>query len=442
MSIALPSEDPLPSRERKLQALRRMKRVALGLFGVAAGVFVATLFVPPSLGMAALRAVAEAAMVGALADWFAVVALFRRPLGLPIPHTAVIPMSKDRIADNLARFVQEKFLDPQTLVAQMRRIDPAAYLAQWLAEPANVRCIGGHVARVARTWLQFVDDKPMRGFLGDALRTVINKIDLSPAIGSILDVLTRDGRHQQLLDALIHYGMRELQKPAVRGDIARRVAQWLKEEHKWKQLLIPTEWLTGQVVDAAGTVIERLLTDISQRPEHEIRAIFDGQVDKLVAQLRQNEAFLRKGDELKEYILHNAAMADYAHDLWAQLRGWLADDLERPADDSRVLQHTERIGEWLADELTRDESLRRSLNDYLETLAQVLAPQLGDFLTGHIRDTVRKWDARDMSEQIELQIGADLQFIRINGTLVGGAIGLLLFVIAHASQIWAALGGG
>ncbi|MFT3799836.1 MAG: DUF445 family protein [Burkholderiaceae bacterium] len=442
MSTVLSTEAPLPAREHKLRALRRMKRVALGLFGLAAGVFVATLFLPPSLGMIGLRAVAEAAMVGALADWFAVVALFRRPLGLPIPHTAVIPSNKDRIADNLARFVQEKFLDPDALIAQMRRIDPAAYLAQWLAQPANVRCIGGHVGRVARTWLQFVDDKPMQGFFGDALRTVINKIDLSPALGSMLDVLTRDGRHQQLLDALIGYALRELQKPSVRGEIARRVVQWLKEEHKWKQLLIPTEWLTTQVVDAAGSVIDRLLTDISQRPEHEIRAIFDGQVDKLVAQLRQNEAFLRKGDELKEYILHNAAMAGYARDLWAQLRGWLTDDLERPADASRVLQHTERIGAWLADELARDEALRRSLNDYLEALAQLLAPQLGDFLTGHIRDTVRKWDAGDMSEQIELQIGADLQFIRINGTLVGGAIGLLLFVIAHAAQIWTALGGG
>lgn len=417
----------------KEAGLGRMQRVALACVGAAAVVFVATLFLPPTFWVRLARAGAEAAMVGGLADWFAVVALFRRPLGLPIPHTAVIPKSKERIAANLAAFIRDKFLNPEVVTDLVRRSDPAQWLAAWFSEPANARRIGRHSAELMGVLLDLVDDRRIQAFLNDAARTVISRIDFSQAVGAVLEMLTRGGSHQQLLDAVLRHAIGLLRRPETQQLIAQRVVSWLKSEHRWKQIVLPTEWLGDKAAEAArGNVID-FLDEVARMPAHELRAAFDDALEGLIARLRTDEAFMKKGEEIKAFVLRNPELADYAQNVWAALRDWLSNDLA--SSSPQLQQQVERVGLWFGRRLSEDRELRRSINDHAESFAAAAAPRFADFLTSHISDTVRNWDATDMSRQIELSIGRDLQYIRISGTAVGCCIGILLFLVSHLGEM-------
>ena len=413
--------------------LRRMQYLALGCLALAMVVFIATLFMPSTFATRLIKAGAEAAMVGGLADWFAVVALFRHPLGLRIPHTAIIPQSKNRIATNLADFVREKFLNPQVLTELIQRSDPAQRFASWLSTPSNARRVGRHAANLMGNWLDLVDDKRIQAFISDATKAVVGKLDFSQALGSVLEMLTKGGRHQQLLDAALGFVAEKLRDPALREKIAQRVVNWLKSEHNWKQMLLPTEWIGDQAAEAASSGLNRFLDEVANSPTHELRETFDLALKKLVRNLKTNEEFRRKGEEIKEYIQSNPELANYTRSLWQALRDWLSNDLE--SSSSQLQQQIERMGLWLGQKLAEDQELRTSINEHMQALASGAAPQFADFLTGHISDTVRKWDAQDMSRQIELSIGPDLQYIRISGTAVGCVIGILLFLVSHVGEI-------
>ena len=413
--------------------LRRMHYLALGCLALAMVVFIATLFMPSTFATRLIKAGAEAAMVGGLADWFAVVALFRHPLGLRIPHTAIIPQSKNRIATNLADFVREKFLNPQVLTELIQRSDPAQRFASWLSTPSNARRVGRHAANLMGNWLDLVDDKRIQAFISDATKAVVGKLDFSQALGSVLEMLTKGGRHQQLLDAALGFVAEKLRDPALREKIAQRVVNWLKSEHKWKQMLLPTEWIGDQAAEAASSGLNRFLDEVANSPTHELRETFDLALKKLVRNLKTNEEFRRKGEEIKEYIQSNPELANYTRSLWQALRDWLSNDLE--SSSSQLQQQIERMGLWLGQKLAEDQELRTSINEHMQALASGAAPQFAEFLTGHISDTVRKWDAQDMSRQIELSIGPDLQYIRISGTAVGCLIGVMLFLVSHVGEI-------
>ena len=413
--------------------LRRKQYLALGCLALAMVVFIATLFMPSTFATRLIKAGAEAAMVGGLADWFAVVALFRHPLGLRIPHTAIIPQSKNRIATNLADFVREKFLNPQVLTELIQRSDPAQRFASWLSTPSNACRVGRHAANLMGNWLDLVDDKRIQAFISDATKAVVGKLDFSQALGSVLEMLTKGGRHQQLLDAALGFVAEKLRDPALREKIAQRVVNWLKSEHKWKQMLLPTEWIGDQAAEAASSGLNRFLDEVANSPTHELRETFDLALKKLVRNLKTNEEFRRKGEEIKEYIQSNPELANYTRSLWQALRDWLSNDLE--SSSSQLQQQIERMGLWLGQKLAEDQELRTSINEHMQALASGAAPQFADFLTGHISDTVRKWDAQDMSRQIELSIGPDLQYIRISGTAVGCVIGILLFLVSHVGEI-------
>lgn len=417
----------------KQSELRRKQYLALSILIFAAAVFVITLILPQTFWVRLIKAGAEAAMVGGLADWFAVVALFRHPLGLRIPHTAVIPLSKDRIADNLAEFVREKFLRPDALARLIRDSNPAQRFTNWLNEPQNTRRLSRHTADLISGWLDLVDDRHIQALIGDAVRTAVGKMDLSQALGSVLQMLTQGGRHQQVLDSAIARIIDLARQPPVREQIARRLVDWLKHEHKYKQMVLPTEWLGEQAAEAAGASIERFLTEIAEDPNHELRQDFDRALAKFAMSLKTDRTFRAKGEEIKSYIQNNPELANYGRDLWASLREWLSKDLEQ--GQSQLQQYAEKMAQWFGEKLMKDIGLRNSLNDHMESLAHDAAPHFADFLTRHIGDTVRKWDGNDMSRQIELSIGPNLQYIRISGTVVGCVIGVLLFLVSHTDEI-------
>jgi len=414
----------------KYQQLKRSKRLALSLLLIAAATFVVTLFLPPNFWVLGLKAIAEAAMVGALADWFAVVALFRR---VPVPfisrHTAIIPRNKDRIGENLGRFVQEKFLDTDSLLALIRRHDPSQMLAQWLNTPGNADRIGRHLLQVMRGFLDLTDDQRIQRFLRRAVHRALDKVDLTQSSALLLDSLTKNNRHQELLDAAVQQLLRLLHKPGTREFIAAQIVRWLKREHPIKAKMLPTEWLGEHSADLVANAVDSILDQVALDQGHELRLGFDRAVQRLIERLKSDPEMAERAESIKSWLKEDESFNRYIGELWQDLRGWLKDDLN--SEDSRVQERVRLAALWLGETLAADEALRASMNQHLEDAARSVAPEFAAFLTRHISDTVKSWDARDMSQQIELNIGRDLQFIRINGTLVGGTIGLVLYLLSQ-----------
>ena len=419
-------------------ALRRAKRQALALLLLATAVFIATSLGPRGLWLDGLKAVAEAAMVDALADWFAVRALFHR---VPIPfiarHTAIIPRNKDRIGENLARFVREKFLGADSLVALLGRHDVVAHLAQWLTAPGNSRVLGQQVARMLAAALDTVQDRQVEHFIQKAARTLIGHIDLSQAMARVLDALTHQGRHQALLGQALERLIALLQQDDARALIARTLVQWLKKEHPLKEKMLPTDWLSDKGAAMLAHALEGLLAEVAANPEHQLRAKFDDAVQLFITRLQHDPDWARKAEEIRHYLQTNPTLGNYVQQLWQDLRAALQRDL---ADEhSAVARNVRAMGLWLGQSLAQDAALRQALNERLQVWVQALAPDVAQFVAQHIEDTVRRWDAQEMSQLIELNIGKDLQTIRINGTVVGGLIGLVLFTLSHAGDIWRAV---
>jgi len=414
----------------KLAELKRAKLLALSLLLIAVATFIVTLFLPQTFWVRGVKAIAEAAMVGALADWFAVVALFRR---VPIPfisrHTAIIPRNKDRIGDNLGQFVQEKFLDTQSLVTLIRRHEPAQMIGTWFSQPENAQRVGQHLIQVMSGFLELTDDGRIQQMLKRAVHKAIDKVDLSQTSAIMLESMTKNNRHQVLLDAIINRLITLIQRESTRDFIAAQVVHWLKTEHPNKSKILPTEWLGDQSAELVSDAVNTLLDDISHDRTHQIRQAFDRAVMKFIDNLKNDPQTAEKAESIKHYLKNDEAFNRYLGEMWTDLRQWLKTDMQ--SDDSRVKQRLANAGLWFGETLIADASLRASFNEHLEQAAHRVAPEFAAFLTRHISDTVKGWDAKDMSQQIELNIGKDLQFIRVNGTLVGGTIGLILFLLSQ-----------
>lgn len=413
----------------KADELRHAKRHAMLCLAIAGAFFMGALLAPRNGWSDAVKAMAEAALVGALADWFAVAALFRR---IPIPfiaaHTAIIPRNKNRIADSLAAFVQEKFLDPTSVAGLIAKHDPAQKLADWLNAPGHAGQLGGHVLRLLRGMLDVVDDARIQSVMRDAAHAMLDRVDFSKSAGVMLDGLTRNGRHQELLDQGIAQLMLWIGLPETRQFINDQIVGWLKEEHPIKEKMLPTEWLGKNGADLISTTVNALLDDIERNDRHSFRLQFDEFVLAFIERLKQDPVMAAKAEEVKRYLKTDATFNTYIKELWGSVRGWLRQDLERA--DSRLHQQVTAAGNWLGRAIDQDPGLRASLNLHMTQAARGMAPDFAAFLTRHISDTVKGWDTRDMSRQIELNIGKDLQYIRINGTIVGGCIGLALYLIS------------
>ena len=372
----------------KYQQLKRSKRLALSLLLIAAATFVVTLFLPPTFWVLGLKAIAEAAMVGALADWFAVVALFRR---VPVPfisrHTAIIPRNKDRIGENLGRFVQEKFLDTDSLLALIRRHDPSQLLAQWLNTPGNADRIGRHLLQVMRGFLDLTDDQRIQRFLRRAVHRALDKVDLTQSSALLLDSLTKNNRHQELLDAAVQQLLRLLHKPGTREFIALQIVRWLKREHPIKAKVLPTEWLGEHSAELVANAVDSILDEVARDQGHEFRLGFNRAVQRLIERLKSDPEMAERAETIKHWLKEDESFNRYIGELWQDLRRWLKSDLN--SDDSRVQERVRLAALWLGETLAADEALRTSMNQHLEDAARSVAPEFAAFLTRHISDTVK-----------------------------------------------------
>ena len=418
-------------KERELAA---SKRLALGFFLGAALLFAVSLALEPGWWSGLLKAFAEAAMVGALADWFAVSALFRR---IPIPivsrHTEIIPANKERIADNLAAFVHDKFLDTESIVRLIQRHDPAQKVADWLQDPAHTRRLGDYLVRMGGWALDFIEDAAVQNFIRRAVHGMLASVDLSKAAGTILESLTRDRRHQAILDEGIRQLAHLLDNEDTQAAIAAGIVDWLREEYAFMEKMLPSELIGRKGADITVRLAAGILKRVDEDPDHPLRQRFDAFTHEFIARLQNDPAFGEKAEEIKRYLVGDETLNGYLGALWSDLKHWIKADLGK--EDSVLHRRLVATGAWVGRMLAEDPQLRASLNENLEQAARGAAPEFAEFLTTHIADTVKHWDSREMSHQVELNIGKDLQYIRINGTIVGGLIGIVLYLLSTAPAL-------
>ena len=404
----------------KQERLDRMKRVATGLLLFVSAVFVVARMLEARYpGLAIVRATAEAAMVGALADWFAVTALFRHPLGLPIPHTAIVPTRKDRIGASLGGFVQSNFLSRDLIAARLRGLDVSRRVAEWLAQPANARRIATHVARAASGAIQVLRDEDVQRVIEHGVVSRLRATRVAPVIGNVLSLVTSTNRHQELLDETL----RLLDRVVQQNDALIR--ERVREESPW---WLP-EAVDDRIHDRIVTAIENTLHQVSTNPEHPLRRRFDVAVREFVERLQTSPEVIAKWENLKEELLAHPGVQQFSAALWTDAKGSLARAAEHAPDGTE--RPVERGIVSFAETVLGDPELTAKVDGWILDATLYVIDQFRTEVGRFIADTVRGWDPEDTSRKIELAVGRDLQFIRINGTIMGALVGLLLFLVGR-----------
>jgi uncharacterized membrane-anchored protein YjiN (DUF445 family) len=405
----------LDERE-KLLRLKRMKRLPLLLLVLMVALFAVTLHRPE--GWAGwLHAFAEAGMVGALADWFAVVALFRHPLGIPIPHTAIIPQRKNEIGDSLAQFVAEHFLHPEVVRVKLQSVNLAKNVALWLRSPAGHDRVLDLGISLSRWMLGALHEDRVRRFISRLGGRQLAQLNLAPLMGRTLDWLVQDGRHQQVLTQSLRFAIVFLhdKRATIRGNVQKESPWWLPGFVDDKIVL--------QMLDR----IETLLLEMSLDPDHPMRSDFNRWITQWADELQNSPQYQRWGEQLKQNLLENEDLQEYLFRLWADFAEGLENDLDNP--ESAVRRQLSELLTGLAEEMEQDEDMQSWVKGWLVDSSVSAVDLNRHAIASLISDTVRSWDADDTSYRVELAIGRDLQFIRINGTLVGGLVGLVIHAV-------------
>ena len=412
--VPIHKEDP----NKQIQ-LDRMKRRATGLLIGATGVFVVSAVFErqfPWLGF--VRATAEAAMVGGLADWFAITALFRHPMGIPIPHTAIIPSRKDRIGRSLGGFVQNNFLSREVIAARLHGLRIAERIARWISDPANSGRIAHHVASGLAGTAQVLRDEDVQAMIDRAVVARVRKTQVAPVLGNVLSLLTADNRHQELLDE----ALRLISEGVSRNE--ELIRQRIREESPW---WLP-EAVDDRIHDKVVVAIENTLRQVAADPGHPLRERFDSALAGFIEKLRTSPEVIARAEEIKEEMLENPAVRQFSATIWGDAKQALARYADRKESDppGAVEQGLMKLG----NAVLTDAELMTKVDHWILDAVLYAVEQFRGEVAQLISYTVGQWDAEETSKKIELQIGKDLQYVRINGTLVGGLVGLLLYTIS------------
>jgi uncharacterized membrane-anchored protein YjiN (DUF445 family) len=395
-----------------------MRLVATGLLLVMAALF----FVARALGdrhpvWGFVRAFAEAAMVGGLADWFAVTALFRHPLGLPIPHTAIVPRNKDRIGDTLANFLRDNFLIPGVVARRMRRLDVAGAAGRWLANPrgASEGRLRRGASRLAADMLGSLDQERLGGMVRTTLAQRLRALEISPLLGNALAAAIADQRHIPLLDGIVKWAAKVLEanEPVVRAMVHERAGSLMR----WTGL---DETLANKII--AG--LDGLIRDMATEPDHPLRAKAEEGLATLANDLQHDPAMRERVEGFKADMLDNPALAEWWQGIWEQMRAAML-KIARDPDAMMAGRFGEALRQ-LGETLQQDPELAATINRFARRAAVGAAADYGDAIVRLVSETVRGWDARTITRRLENAVGRDLQYIRINGTVVGGLVGLAI----------------
>lgn len=397
-----------------------MKSVATTLLIVAAVIFVvAKINEGSGAWVGYVRAVAEAAMVGALADWFAVTALFRHPLGLPIPHTAIIRKRKDDIGRSLGDFVESNFLTGEVIDDRLRGAEVGRRAGEWLADPVHAERAGDAIADVLRGGLEVLDDDEIQAGLEHFVRARIDATEVSPLLGRAVELTVEGGYVQRLLDAVLVGAGTYLDDN--RDTLRRRLHD---ESPRW----VP-EAVDDRVFAKVYEIVERLINDVRTTPDHELRGSIDVRVADLARRLQHDPEMHAKGEVWKQEILDHPEVRRWIESLWGEMkRGMLSAADDRDSElRRRIVGSVQRLGARLASE----PELQRKVDEWVSSALGHLVANYRTEVSEIISSTVERWDAEATADKLELQVGRDLQFIRINGTIVGGLAGLVIHAVGQ-----------
>ena len=411
-------------------ALARRKRVAVAMLAAAAVLFVAATWMEvrhPHWAFGLLVAMAEAAMIGGLADWFAVVALFRHPLGQRwIPHTAIIPNRKDALGRALADFICNHFLEPGEVMRKLDEFDPASRLAVALSRPENAARVGRLVVDLSPHLLALLDSERLHAFLERLTREQLRRMDVAALAGQVLEVMTHQRRHQALLDSVLRDIAGVLTDPGTQETVAARIAPQLWSVLRLTGLDEPVaRRLAERVVAGVGDLVDEMASE----PDHELRLRFDHYAADFVARLRSDPALQRKIGEMRDRLLDDPALPRYVRGLWDDVLAWLRQDLLR--EDSEIAARAGRVAMVLGERLSADTSMRDWLNGWLRATVEPMVDRYRGSIRDFIVERVGRWDTRELVDELELSVGSDLQYIRYNGTAIGALIGGVLFGIVQ-----------
>ena len=402
-------------------ALRRMRLVATALLVAMAALYLVARALGdrhPAWGF--VRAFAEAAMVGGLADWFAVTALFRHPLGLPIPHTAIVPRNKDRIGDTLAQFLRDNFLIPRVVARRMQRVDVAGAAGRWLASPkgASEGRLRRGASRLAADMLESLDQERLGGMVRTTLAQRLRSLEISPLLGNALSAAIADNRHVPLLDGIIKWAAKVLSanEPVIRAMVHERAGSLMR----WTGL---DETLANKII--AG--LDGMIQDMASQPDHPLRAKAEEGLAQLAHDLQFDPVMRERVEGFKAEMLDNPALSDWWQGIWEQMRGAML-KIARDPDAMMAGRFGEALHQ-LGVTLQEDPELANTINRFARRAAVGTAADYGDAIVRLVSETVRGWDAQTITRRLENAVGRDLQYIRINGTLVGGLVGLVIHAV-------------
>lgn len=408
-----------PGDAQRRADLRRMRALATSLLVLAAVLYLLTLREARHGWIGWVNAGSEAAMVGALADWFAVTAIFRHPLGLPIPHTALVKRRKNELGRSLQEFVTNNFLTVQIVQDKIAEAGLPRRAAVWLQSAGNRQRLSAQLARGARLLLARVKDEDVAAVVEQSVLPRLREHQVSPVAGSLLADVVADGSHQHLVDVLARELNQWLRRnpDAARHVIGERAPSW---SPRWIDKQV-SGFGYQQALDWSQAVIDE--------PGHPFRAAIDTFLQKLAVDLREDPTVMAKAEGIKLQLLDNPSVTPAVVEVWQSIRGSFEQSLDDPG--SALWRSIDGWLSELATQLEQDEQMRRRLDDRIQDVAAFLVETYGDELTTVISSTVDRWDADEAASRIELFVGRDLQFIRINGTIVGALAGLAIHAVSQ-----------
>lgn len=400
--------------------LTRMKRVATGMLLVSLTIFlIAWRFEAAYPWLGYVRATAEAAVVGGLADWFAVTALFRHPLGIPIPHTAIVPNRKDQVGSSLGGFVQRHFLSADVVATKLRSARVAEHLADWLSQPENAQRVASQAAIALAAGAKASKQDTIETLIETNVTRKIENTPVAPLLGRALSLLTHDNRHQELFDEVIKLLARALStnRDFIRERIDQESPWWIPEE------------IDEKIAEKLVGSIDRTLRQIRDEADHPMRERFDVALREFIERLQTSPSVIEKAEAIKHELLDREAVRAFSSSLWDDARNSLVRYAETP--DAPALTGIANGLVSFGEAVKQDAVLLEKIDRWLVDVVAHLVERYRDEVAGLISDTVSSWDAQDTSRRIELAVGRDLQFIRINGTLVGGLAGLAIYTLTR-----------
>lgn len=418
-------QDSIDTRLKR-QRLTRARRLALGLLLLVTALFLLAQYLRNTHPLwPYVAAFSEAAMIGALADWFAVVALFRHPLGVPLTHTAIIPKNKARIADSLGSFITGNFLSTERVLAALRDYNPAAQLMRWLARPQAQQWLNELLFNLLSQLLLALNDRRVATFVGETLQQHLQRLDMAPLLASLLDGLAYGNRHHRLLEEVL----RELDRQLDEADVQERLVTVVAGEMNILRYISLDRAAARYVTEKLVHGVQRELRLACHDPQHALRQRLDGWLVELASQLRHDPQLQQRLVRAQHELLAQPAFAGQLEAFWQSVVDWLALDVQQA--DSVIRHQLEAVTATLAVRLRRDPGMRAWINEQVELAVPRLLERWREPIADFIATQVKDWDDRTMVDRLELNIGTDLQYIRVNGTLVGGLIGLLIYLLGQ-----------